>query len=493
MYYILDALRLKDKKEAHEYLSESMHFPEHYGKNLDALYDCLRELKDVFVWFTHAEEAKDTYFEKVYQTFREAAEDNRSFFVFDDEIQNRPITVLQGENFERLVKCMERAARGEELTIGFLGGSITQGAVVSKDEFMYAYRSYEWWVKNFPQATFHYVNGGIGGTSSHFGVARAQKDLLMYQPDVVVVDFSVNDVVDDDCPDPLLQETYEGLMRKILKAPSKPAVVALYNVFFDTGMTAEEMHMAVNKQYGISGASMKDSIYAQLQKGCIYRLAMSHDGLHPNDLGHEMVAYEVCRVFEVAKKEMEMRAEETTDGLLQFEGFAAESDAEGASEDTLYFSGSVNTSHSFVDDITPLTANMYENAVLHTITNTAPALHGFRADADEKKGHLDCFKNGWIGRKVGDKITFTIDCRCLAVQYRKTIHKPSPIARLVIDGDETNAVILDGNFDQTWGDCLYLERILHHDEQKTRVITIEIIEATKEDKNPFYLLALITA
>ena len=47
MYYILDALRLKDKKEAHEYLSESMHFPEHYGKNLDALYDCLRELKDV--------------------------------------------------------------------------------------------------------------------------------------------------------------------------------------------------------------------------------------------------------------------------------------------------------------------------------------------------------------------------------------------------------------------------------------------------------------
>ena len=44
MYYILDALRLKDKKEAHEYLSESMHFPEHYGKNLDALYDCFREL-----------------------------------------------------------------------------------------------------------------------------------------------------------------------------------------------------------------------------------------------------------------------------------------------------------------------------------------------------------------------------------------------------------------------------------------------------------------
>lgn len=475
MHYILDALKMTEKKEAHEYLRETMQFPEYYGKNLDALFDCLSEQTDVIVWFSHAEEAQGTYFELVYRTFKEAAEENQGFFVLDDEIQNRPITVEQGENFERLVRCMEKAARGEEMTIGFLGGSITQGSLSTDDTLMYAYRCYEWWVKQFPNATFHYVNGGIGGTSSHFGVARAQKDLLMYQPDVVVVDFTVNDVGDDDLPDPLLKETYEGLMRKILGSQSHPAVVALYNVFYDTAQTAEDMHSEVNRHYGISGASMRDSMYAQLQKGTINRPAISPDGLHPNDLGHEMVAYEVCRFFEVAKKEMEARAEEASVGAIEY----AYDEAENADD--------------IVSHIEPLTKNIYENSQLLTITNSLPKLNGFRADADEKKGHLDCFKNGWIGRKIGDSICFELDCSCLAIQYRKTIHKPSPVARVVIDGDVENAVLLDGNFEQTWGDCLYLQRVLHHAEKKTRNVTIEIIEATEEDQNPFYLLSLITA
>ena len=88
---------------------------------------------------------------------------------------------------------MARAERGEELTIGFLGGSITQGSLASAEDKTYAYRVYQWWCDTFLQAEFHYVNGGIGGTCSCFGAARAVGDLLMYQPDVVVMDFSVND------------------------------------------------------------------------------------------------------------------------------------------------------------------------------------------------------------------------------------------------------------------------------------------------------------
>ncbi len=32
------------KKEGHDYLKEVFNFPEYYGKNLDALYDCLCEI-----------------------------------------------------------------------------------------------------------------------------------------------------------------------------------------------------------------------------------------------------------------------------------------------------------------------------------------------------------------------------------------------------------------------------------------------------------------
>ena len=42
----IDELRMTNKKDLHSYMKEVFEFPEYYGKNLDALYDCLCEVDE---------------------------------------------------------------------------------------------------------------------------------------------------------------------------------------------------------------------------------------------------------------------------------------------------------------------------------------------------------------------------------------------------------------------------------------------------------------
>lgn len=363
-------------------------------------------------------------------------------------------------DLSRLKNCMQRAKQGEELVIAFLGGSITQGSLATKPENTYAYRVFRWWEDTFCKAVFHYVNGGIGGTTSHYGVSRAVTDVLMYQPDFVVVDFSVNDEANG-----FYQETYEGLVRKILGWSSKPAVLLLNNVYYDSGKNAQEYHNAVGEWYGVPYVSIKDTVYQRMKAGVYSREELTPDGLHPNDEGHRLVADEIIAFLQQVK-------EQSKDDTDRKDGADI---ADWMKE--------------------PLTANAYENARRLTIRETAPQLSGFRADTQEKTGHLDHFKNGWIGKKAGDSIRFRVKASCIAVQYRKTVQKPSLRAELVLDGDREHPVLLDGNFEEDWGDCLYLETVLHHGKMAEHTVEITILPGEMQDRivTPFYLMALILA
>ena len=364
----------------------------------------------------------------------------------------------------RLKNLMKRAANGESLVIGFLGGSITQGSLSSTPKNCYAYLVYEWWKKSFPNAAFSFVNGGIGGTTSHYGGARAWKDVLCYRPDIVTVDFSVNDDANE-----FFEETYEGTLRRLLAAPSAPAVVVLNNVFYDTGKNAQDYHNRIADHYGIPHVSIKDTIFPDVESGKIVRADITPDNLHPNDKGHRLVADEICKLLDSIKAEME---EETIAG----------ENIEGKSTKT----------EASVLLPAPLTENAYEHSRLIQIQDNEAILDGFLVDPIEKKGMLDIFKNGWTAAHTNDKISFEIECSCLAVQYRKSVQQPVPKAKAVIDGDEAHAVILDGNFTEDWGDCLYLEPLLHHAEKKVHRIEITITDA-KDIVRPFYLVSLIVS
>ena len=59
------------KKEVHDYLMEALALPDYYGKNLDALYDCLTEM-ECEIELINADEVD----EDILETFKDAANEN---------------------------------------------------------------------------------------------------------------------------------------------------------------------------------------------------------------------------------------------------------------------------------------------------------------------------------------------------------------------------------------------------------------------------------
>ena len=77
---ILDGNYLCNREVAHTYLQEKLELPDYYGKNLDALYDCLTELRDIHIEIKQPKEAND-YFRRVLRIFQGAEMEGESFIV----------------------------------------------------------------------------------------------------------------------------------------------------------------------------------------------------------------------------------------------------------------------------------------------------------------------------------------------------------------------------------------------------------------------------
>src|SRR5437763_821651 len=73
----------------------------------------------------------------------------------------RTVLVAEDEMATRLDRVFAKAARGEKVVVGVIGGSITQGAKATKPEHRYANVIAQWWRDRYPQAEVLLVNAGI--------------------------------------------------------------------------------------------------------------------------------------------------------------------------------------------------------------------------------------------------------------------------------------------------------------------------------------------
>ncbi len=352
-------------------------------------------------------------------------------------------SILNVGDTSRLVNAMKRAKDGEAITIATIGGSITQGSSASQTSLSYSYLFYEWWVTAFQNGNINYVNAGIGATDSYIGVHRAEKDVIQHNPDVVIVEFSVNDTVAD-----LNEKTYDSLVRRLLNAQSQPAVILLFTTQ-ENGTSFQNIHSQIGYAYNLPMISYKDVVLEDIQNGKYTWKDISPDNIHPNTMGHNIIGELLYAYLNSVLDDIDTLSDEKTP-------FEAES----------------------------YTADLYANGVLYDNTNIEPtAIEGF-----EKSSVSYQFPNDWTAQ-AGGSITFEVEAQNIGIMYYKTIDGKSGSYEVYVDGELT--ATLDGDFTGGWGDYAQADEVYTSDTTATH--TVEIKPTILDSNTKFSILGLLVS
>ena len=113
-----------------------------------------------------------------------------------------------------------KAQAGGDVRVAYLGGSITAAPgwrVFSLDRLK----------KDFPTARFSEISAAIGGTGSDLGAFRVGQDVIAHKPDLVFVEFAVND---GGAPPEQILATMEGIVRQIQRADAATDICFVYTL-----------------------------------------------------------------------------------------------------------------------------------------------------------------------------------------------------------------------------------------------------------------------
>jgi GDSL-like lipase/acylhydrolase family protein len=109
--------------------------------------------------------------------------------------------------------------KGGTINIAYLGGSITC-------QNGYRVYSLEWFRKN-SKGKINEIFAGIGGTPSFLGVYRVKQDVLQYKPDLLFVEFAVND---SETRPVEIERSMEGIVRQTWKANPETDICFVYTI-----------------------------------------------------------------------------------------------------------------------------------------------------------------------------------------------------------------------------------------------------------------------
>jgi len=197
-----------------------------------------------------------------------------------------------------LGNALAKLEAGGPVNIAYFGGSITA-------QEGWRPKTLKWFRQTYPQAKVGEINAAIGGTGSDLGVFRCQQDVLAHKPDLVFVEFAVND--GGAAPESIYR-TMEGIVRQIWRANAATDICFVYTIHagflkdYEQGLCnrSTSAHERIADHYGIPSINMAMRVAQLHREGKLVfparpgekvgegQIAFANDDCHPTDAGHEV-------------------------------------------------------------------------------------------------------------------------------------------------------------------------------------------------------------
>jgi lysophospholipase L1-like esterase len=212
-----------------------------------------------------------------------------------------------------LPNAIAKLRKGGPVTVAYIGGSITA-------QNGYRPKTTKWLAEKFPEAKITEINASIGGTGSDLGVFRFRRDVLDHKPDLVFIEFAVND---GGAPPKQIIRNMEGMVRQAWRQDPSIDICFVYTLVdgwekqiadgkFPRSASAMEQ---VAAHYDIPTIHMGVEVARMAKAGTLVmkaapktdeenkalegRTIFSPDGVHPHpETGHALYFAAVRRSFE---------------------------------------------------------------------------------------------------------------------------------------------------------------------------------------------------
>ncbi len=214
-------------------------------------------------------------------------------------------------------------AEETEMNVVFIGGSITYGTGATANEKCYASLVGNYLKKANPDKKVNIFNAGLPGTGSDLGLFRLKRDVLSHKPDMVFVEFAINDK-DRGRNDPQsVIKSMEGIVRLLLREEKKPIINFIYttNINFQA---CTDVHNKVANYYGIPAHDIQAYIKKLNKADSSTIKNILSDTVHPNDKGHSIYANYIIGNLKNHKEEYFKQAREMKNPLSGHEVYSPE-------------------------------------------------------------------------------------------------------------------------------------------------------------------------